>query len=742
MSSQARPRMASIKIEPFRHPVSSDPKYADNTWKVLQAAMQEIHNKNASGLSFEELYRNAYHMVLHKNGEKLYYGLRDTLTSQLKDTATKIEAAGQGPSFLSELKQQWDDHVKETQMVRDIFMYMDRTYVTQQQKTPVYALALELWRDHVVRDPRIRQRLLAILLDMVQRERTGEVIDRGLVRATTRMLVDLGQGVYSDEFEEPFLASAADFYKKEASDCITTCDCPTYLSKAERRLAEEVERVKSYLDPNTEMKITKVVETELILNQMKVLVDMENSGLVPMLKNDRYEDLGRMYHLLKRVEGGAALMRSVMSDFAKETGKQLVQDPEKTKEPVEYVQRLLDERDKYDRILVQSLTDDKTFRNALNHSFEVFVNLNQRSPEFISLFIDEQLRKGNKGDSDLAFDAVVDKVMSLFRYLQEKDVFEKYYKQHLAKRLLSGRPTSDDAERSLLVKLKTECGYQFTSKLESMFTDIKTSRDTMNDFRTKLLAEKKLDLGLELQVQVLTTGSWPTQAASKCNLPREVERGCEEFKEFYLGAHSGRRLTWQPNMGTADLKVDFGDGRRHELNVSTFQMCVLMLFNDALEDRPLTYREIAEATEIPGGELRRCLQSLSLVKGRNILRKEPSGKDILDSDVFFFNDRFQSKLYKVKIGTVAAQKEVESEKLETRHKVEEDRKPQIEAAIVRIMKSRKVLDHNSIIAEVTRQLATRFRAEPAVVKKRIESLIEREFLERDPDDRKLYRYLA
>lgn len=51
-------------------------------------------------------------------------------------------------------------------------------------------------------------------------------------------------------------------------------------------------------------------------------------------------------------------------------------------------------------------------------------------------------------------------VMMLFRYLQEKDVFEKYYKQHLAKRLLSGRAVSDDAERSLLVKLKTECGYQ------------------------------------------------------------------------------------------------------------------------------------------------------------------------------------------------------------------------------------------------------------------------------------------
>ena len=55
-------------------------------------------------------------------------------------------------------------------------------------------------------------------------------------------------------------------------------------------------------------------------------------------------------------------------------------------------------------------------------------------------------------------------VMMLFRYLQEKDVFEKYYKQHLAKRLLSGRTVSDDAERSLLVKLKTEvCSCTFCS---------------------------------------------------------------------------------------------------------------------------------------------------------------------------------------------------------------------------------------------------------------------------------------
>ena len=108
--------------------------------------------------------------------------------------------------------------------------------------------------------------------------------------------------------------------------------------------------------------------------------------------------------------------------------------------------------------------------NAHRQAFEYFMNLNSRSPEFISLFVDDKLRKGLKGVSEEDSERVLDKVMMLFRYLQEKDVFEKYYKQHLAKRLMGGRTVSDDAERSFIVKLKTECGYQFTSKIEGMFT--------------------------------------------------------------------------------------------------------------------------------------------------------------------------------------------------------------------------------------------------------------------------------
>lgn len=70
---------------------------------------------------------------------------------------------------------------------------------------------------------------------------------------------------------------------------------------------------------------------------------------------------------------------------------------------------------------------------------------------------------------------------------------------------------SDDAERSVLVKLKTECGYQFTSKLESMFTDIKTSADTMRAYKSKssgrdLTGSSDIDLSVQVVQQLLTRG--------------------------------------------------------------------------------------------------------------------------------------------------------------------------------------------------------------------------------------------
>lgn len=86
----------------------------------------------------------------------------------------------------------------------------------------------------------------------------------------------------------------------------------------------------------------------------------------------------------------------------------------------------------------------------------------------------------------------------MFRFVTEKDVFERYYKSHLAKRLLQGRSVSDDAEKGMLSKLKIECGFQFTQKLEGMFHDMKISNDTMEAYKKHVAKGTVVSLFLQV----------------------------------------------------------------------------------------------------------------------------------------------------------------------------------------------------------------------------------------------------
>ncbi|CAE7845522.1 culC [Symbiodinium microadriaticum] len=138
---------------------------------------------------------------------------------------------------------------------------------------------------------------------------------------------------------------------------------------------------------------------------------------------------------------------------------------------------------------------------------------------------------------------------------------------------------------------------------------------------------------------------------------------------------------------------------------------------------------------------------------------------VKDGDVFTFNALFTSKLRRVKIPLVVLKDGGGSGSCNgggsgggggggyadmvlgdglggVPAAVEEDRRHMVEATIVRIMKARKTLGHNELVAEAMRQCAHRFTPDAQSVKKRIESLIEREYLQRDANDRKKYNYLA
>ncbi|XP_055346043.1 cullin-3-like isoform X2 [Paramacrobiotus metropolitanus] len=752
-----------MRIRAFPHNV--DEKYLNDIWALLKSAIQEIQRKNNSGLSFEELYRNAYTMVLHKHGARLYEGLREVVTQHLGTQIRENVLKSLNDNFLTTLNQNWGDHTTSMVMIRDILMYMDRVYVNQNNQDNVYNLGLILFRDHVLHYGEVREKLRDTLLDNIARERRGETIDRSSIKNACQMLMQLGIGtreVYEDDFERPFLQQSGEFFRMEAQNYLRQNAASEYVQKVEQRLHEETERAKHYLDNSSEAHIVRVVEDELIVKHLNTVVLMETGGVVFCIQNQKYEDMARMYKLFNRVTEGMKTMLQYIGNHLGDQGKDLVTEEEATpKNPVNFVTSLLTLKDDYDKFLEKSFDNDRRFKTMISTAFERFLNLNPRSPEYLSLFIDDKLKKGNKDVTEQELENVLDRAMVLFRFLQEKDVFERYYKQHLAKRLLFNRSTSDDSEKMMIGKLKQECGYQFTSKLEGMFKDITLSKNINDEFKDYLGGTKKLPV--DLNMSVLTTGFWPMQICQvDVVLPAAAQASFTEFKSFYLNKHNGRQLTLQPNLGMADLNATFygppiaddsqpstsssvvpassrGGIRKHILQVSTYQMCVLMLFN---EQREWRCSEMLAVTRIPDRELKRTLQSLCMGKQRLLLRQDNGAGEIGDHTSFLVNDSFTSRMVRVRIQAGTGKNEQEQDRVETRAKVDEDRKHEIEAAIVRIMKARKKLPHANLVAEVIDQLRLRFAPSPTTIKKRIEGLIDREYLCRTPENRSVYQYVA
>lgn len=108
-----------------------------------------------------------------------------------------------------------------------------------------------------------------------------------------------------------------------------------------------------------------------------------------------------------------------------------------------------------------------------------------------------------------------------------------------------------------------------------------------------------------------------------------------------------------------------------------------------------------QETDINEKDLQRALLPLAMGKPtQRIFLKEPKTKEIQSLDRFLINDSFTSKLYRVKINPIAAKTESDPERQDTRSKVEDDRKHEIDAAIVRTMKTRKTMSHTQLVTEV------------------------------------------
>uniref|UniRef100_A0A4X1TXQ6 Cullin 4A n=1 Tax=Sus scrofa TaxID=9823 RepID=A0A4X1TXQ6_PIG len=693
-----------LVIKNFRDRPKLPDNYTQDTWHKLHEAVKAIQSSTSIRYNLEELYQAVENLCSHKVAPTLYQQLREACESHVQAQILQFREypflvctdSLDSVFFLKKINTCWQDHCRQMIMVRSIFLFLDRTYVLQNSLLPsIWDMGLELFRSHVISDRMVQTKTIDGILLLIARERSGEAVDRSLLRGLLGMLSDLQ--VYKDSFELKFLEETNCLYAAEGQRLMQEREVPEYLNHVSKRLEEEGDRVITYLDHSTQKPLIACVEKQLLGEHLTAILQ---KGLDHLLDENRVPDLTQMYQLFSRVRGGQQALLQHWSEYIKTFGTTIVINPEKDKD---MVQDLLDFKDRVDHVIDVCFQRNEKFINLMKESFEAFINKRPNKPaELIAKHVDSKLRAGNKEATDEELERILDKVMIIFRFIHGKDVFEAFYKKDLAKRLLVGKSASVDAEKSMLSKLNTP----FT--LESSCPDLLCSQYMQN----------QSDPGsIDLTVNILTMGYWPTYTPMDVHLTPEVS---------VLSATARTRLT-----GGASALLQ---GKK-EFQVSLFQTLVLLMFN---EGDGFGFEEIKAATGIEDSELRRTLQSLACGKAR-VLIKSPKGKEVEDGDKFFFNGDFKHKLFRIKINQIQMKETVE-EQVSTTERVFQDRQYQIDAAIVRIMKMRKTLGHNLLVSELYNQL--KFPVKPGDLKKRIESLIDRDYMERDKDSPNQYHYVA
>uniref|UniRef100_A0A914I2D5 Cullin family profile domain-containing protein n=1 Tax=Globodera rostochiensis TaxID=31243 RepID=A0A914I2D5_GLORO len=735
-------------------------------WEVLKKAIEELLLKCTSSHPYEELYRIAYTMVLFNHGDALYEGLKELINQHLQ---TRIREAVvesiKARCFFEILNRVWTDYSKSMIMIKDILLYFDRR-ITKPNIETVRQLGMRIFREQIVEYPVINEQLKATFIGMLSLHRQKNISEWIDMKNVCQMLIELstfGRDYYEHQFEGLCLRKTASFCRHANQILRAENGACIYEQKVIKVLAENVQRIECCLDQITAEKMIKMLYEEVISRNMSPIVELEDSSMVFMLRNDRIGDLHCLYDLLRRVPNGHKTMENTMSRFLHTKGIAAIasdhtkhqQQPGEVSEavgdvlnPITFIQNLIKLKEHLDRFLTEAFDNDREFMHRIQSDLEHFLNLSPKAAEYLSLYIDDTLKKGTRMLDENEIEVVLSRALALFRLLREKDMFEKYYKQHLAKRLLLQKNVSVDAEKSVISKLKPECGTHFTSKIERMFLDIELSNTIMNDYSNPT--------ELDLSVRVLTSSIWTTNQTPMCTLPRSAEQAFRQFEQLGMADVAAFFYPTGPTKTNCIVAADqqeTGDAMRSSfssksapamswreeqqklLTVTTYMMCLLVRFNHRAK---MTYEQLLKETQVPDRELKRCLQALSMSKqSQRILCRHGTAKDIESADEFCVNDQFSSKLMRVKIQMVSDRGETESERSDTRAKVDNDRKLAIEAAIVRVMKTRKKLLHDDLVAEVANQLKTRFLPDPSCIKKCLESLTEREYLERDKSNLKM-----
>lgn len=751
-------------------------KSLEETWAECQGSFKGILTNLLDGLDrkkYMDLYTLVFKYVCSQNAEsdELYKRVINLLQGRAADLV-KIATPMPDEVLLDFFVKKWNDWLLACRVIDHIMAYLNRTWVKNQRQSnadvyEVIVMSDIIWRDSMFIP--LKARLTKALLKLIERDRNGELINTQLVRDCILCYVRLGLNlenpkectleVYKEHFEVEFLNATEIYYTIESTAYIEQNGVCEYMKKVDIRLEQEEGRVKKYLDANTREPLMTKVEQVLITKHKDPLW----TKFPDLLLEDKGQDLSLMYSLLSRIKEGLDPLKQLFEKHLKTVGSEEIQKEAKeaAEKPQIFVSILLRIFRKYTEVIKESFRGDAGFVAAMDKAFRYFINNNvvvdseadkggggSKAPHILAKYCDLILKKGPLHITDEnEMESTLNDIVCLFKYLGDKDVFMMVYSKLLSKRLINDLSASEDAETSMIAKLKSAQGFEYCMKLQRMIQDMSVSKDINNEFQ-QYLDNNSQKLAFAFNIFVLATGSWPLQAPnSNFNIPGDMVHAVNNFKLFYDSKYQGRKLTYLHHLSRADIDSRAVKGKIFKLAVSTYQMGLLLLFNQPGTNE-LSKRDLQDSSFLQEVPLKTAL--LGLVKNKVIDTETEETKEWTDSTPFTVNSKLSNKKMKINCNIPVVIDDIKTgggaSSDVTKQEIEQDRVFKLRAAIVRIMKARKVLSHNELVAETSAQVNRWFNPRIATIKKVIEYLIDQDYIKRSADENsqtlKKYEYVA
>ncbi|XP_075226814.1 cullin 5 [Lycorma delicatula] len=752
---------------------------------ILKLLQQEPVTQN----EWQDLFYSVHLVCLwdEKGPSKVKDALKDDIMDFIKRAQQRVLSHQEDQALLKAYIAEWRKFFTQCNYLPTPFRQLETSLAgkttTAAKKPPndesiVRKLMLDSWNQSIFCD--IKQRLQDSAMKLVHAERNGEAFDSQLVIGVRESYVNLCSNpddklqIYRENFEKAYIEATEAFYKMKAPQYLQTNGVQNYMRYADAKLREEEIRAQKYLEPcSGSVQVLTECCVNVLVSAFKYTILSECAY---MIKSNETERLQLMFKLMDRVPDGINSMLRDLEEHIVNAGLAdmvasadiITQDSEK------YVERLLELFNQFSLLVKEAFNDDPRFLTARDKAYKQVVNdttvfrlelpakqstamksqPESKCPELLANYCDMLLRKTplSKRLTSDEIESKLKDVLLVLKYVQNKDVFMRFHKAHLTRRLILDTSADSEKEENMVEWLR-EVGMpaDYVNKLARMFQDVKVSEDLNQQFKETYRSSKG-SIADSINIKILNAGAWARGSERvTVSLPLELEDYIPEVEDFYKKKHSGRKLQWYHHMSNGTITFSNAVGR-FDVDVTTFQMAVLFAWNQRPHDR-ITYENLRLATELPDPELRRTLWSLVAfpkLKRQVILYcpEVQSPKDFDENTTFWVNQEFalvkNGKLQKRgKINLVGRlQLSTERSKEEDNESIVQLRIFRVQEAIIKILKMRKRITNAQLQTELVDILKNMFLPSKKMIKEQIEWLIEHKYMRRDEDDINTFIYMA